>query len=50
MQLAVADMDIYENLTPGVLASRRQLLDGSQVVVLDTNLPAESIAWVAENC
>lgn len=50
MQLAVADMDIYENLTPGVLASRRQLLDGSQVVVLDTNLPAESIAWVVENC
>ena len=50
MQLAVADMDIYENLTPGVLASRRQLLDGSQVVVLDTNLPSESIAWVAENC
>ena len=50
MQLAVADMDIYENLTPGELASRRQLLDGSQVVVLDTNLPAESIAWVAENC
>ena len=50
MQLAVADMDIYEELTPGELASRRQLLDGSQVVVLDTNLPEESIAWVAENC
>ena len=50
MQLAVSDMDIYENLTPRVLESRRQLLDGSQVVVLDTNLPAESIRWVAENC
>ena len=43
MQLAVADMDIYENLTPGELASRRQLLDGSQVVVLDTNLTPELI-------
>ena len=50
MQLAVSDMDIYENLTPRVLESRRQLLDGSQVVVLDTNLPSESIQWVAENC
>ena len=50
MQLAVSDMDIYENLTPRVLQSRRQLLDGSQVVVLDTNLPAETVAWVAENC
>ena len=50
MQLAVSDMDIYENLTPRVLESRHQLLDGSQVVVLDTNLPSESIQWVAENC
>ena len=50
MQLAIADMDIYENLTPRVLQGRRQLLDGSQVVVLDTNLPAESIRWVADNC
>ena len=50
MQLAVSDMDIYEKLTPRVLQSRRQLLDGSQVVVLDTNLPAETVAWVAENC
>ena len=50
MQLAVSDMDIYENLTPRILESRRQLLDGSQVVVLDTNLPSESIQWVAENC
>ena len=50
MQLAVSDMDIYNHLTPQVLQSRRQLLDGSQVVVLDTNLPAETVAWVAKNC
>ena len=50
MQLAVSDMDIYDHLTPQVLQSRRQLLDGSQVVVVDTNLPAETVAWVAENC
>ena len=50
MQLAVSDMEIYDHLTPQVLQSRRQLLDGSQVVVLDTNLPAETVAWVAKNC
>ena len=50
MQLAVSDMDIYQNLTPRVLAGRKQLLEGSQVVVIDTNLPAESIAWLADNC
>jgi pseudouridine kinase len=50
MQLAVSDMDIYQNLTPQVLAGHQKLLSGSQVVVLDTNIPAESIAWIAENC
>ena len=50
MALAVSDMEIYEHLTPQALAQRRKLLDASQVVVLDTNIPEESIAWLAENC
>ena len=50
MALAVSDMDIYRHLTPHVLAARQKLLCGSQVVVIDTNIPAESIAWLADNC
>nr|WP_325212751.1 PfkB family carbohydrate kinase [uncultured Oscillibacter sp.] len=50
MALAVSDMEIYRHLTPQALAQRRKLLDASQVVVIDTNIPAESIAWLAENC
>lgn len=50
MALAVSDMEIYRHLTPQALAQRHKLLDASQVVVLDTNIPAESIAWLAENC
>ena len=50
MALAVSDMDIYRHLTPHVLSQRQKLLCGSQVVVIDTNIPAESIAWLAENC
>ncbi len=50
MALAVSDMEIYQHLTPQALAQRRKLLDASQVVVTDTNIPAESIAWLAENC
>ena len=50
MALAVSDMDIYRHLTPQVLAQRQKLLCGSQVVVIDTNIPAESIAWLSENC
>ena len=50
MALAQHNMEIYSHLTPQLLSQRRALLDGSQVVVLDTNIPEESIAWLAENC
>ena len=50
MALAVSDMEIYRHLTPQALAQRHKLLDASQVVVLDTNIPEESIVWLAENC
>lgn len=50
MALAVSDMEIYRHLTPQVLAQRRKLLDGSRAVVVDANIPEESVAWLAENC
>lgn len=49
MELAISDMDIYEHLTPAFLASRAPLLNSAQVVVVDTNIPADSIAWIAEH-
>ena len=49
MALAVSDMDIYRHLTPQVLSQRQKLLENSQVIVVDTNIPAESIAWMAEH-
>lgn len=49
MALAVNDMDIYDHVTPAYLQSRRALLDNAQLVVIDTNIPAESIAWLCEN-
>ena len=49
MALAVSDMDIYEHLTPAFVASRAPLLNNAQVVVMDTNIPADTIAWVAEH-
>ncbi len=50
MALAVSDMEIYHHLTPRMLAQRQKLLSGSQLVVVDTNIPQESICWIAENC
>lgn len=50
MAWAVSDMEIYRHLTPQALAQRQKLLSASQAVILDTNLPEESIQWVANNC
>lgn len=49
MELAVSDMDIYRHVTPAFLASRSTLLNSAQLIVVDTNIPAESIAWLTEN-
>ena len=50
MELAVADMEIYDHVTPAFLRSRAALLNNAQLVVVDTNIPEASIAWLAENC
>ena len=50
MALALSDMEICRRITPAYLAKNLPLLNGAQVVVLDTNLPAESVAYLAENC
>ncbi len=47
MALAVSDMEIYAHMTPAFLSSRSKLLQNAQLVVVDTNIPAESIAWLA---
>ena len=49
MALAVSDMEIYQHVTPAYLQSRRALLDNAQVIIVDTNIPAESIQWLCEN-
>ena len=46
MTLAVSDMDIYERLTPAALEPKLPWLRDAQVLVLDANLPAETIAWL----
>lgn len=49
MDLALSDMDIYRHITPAFLASRAQLLQNAQLVVVDANIPGESIRWLAEH-
>ena len=50
MALAVSDMEICRKITPGYLAANLPLLQNAQVVVADANIPAESLAYLAENC
>ena len=50
MALAVSDMSICEKITPEYLAENLSLLQNAQVVVADTNIPAESLRYLAENC
>lgn len=50
MRLAVSDMEVCREISPAYLAENRAFLDGAGAVVLDANVPEESIRWLAENC
>ena len=49
MALAVSDMSICDRITPEYLAANLTLLQNAQVVVADTNIPQESLIYLAEN-
>jgi len=50
MELAVADMEIYDCLTPAFFQSRTALLASAQLIIADANIPAASLRWLADNC
>lgn len=49
MKLAISDMDVCKRITPEYLANNIQLINGAKAVVIDTNIPVESIEWLAKN-
>ena len=50
MVMAVSDMEICDRITPEYLAANLDLLNNAQVVVVDANIPEESVRYLAENC
>ena len=50
MALAVSDMEICKKITPTYLAGNLNLLQNAQLVIVDTNIPQESLIYLAENC
>ncbi|MBR2895685.1 MAG: MarR family transcriptional regulator, partial [Oscillospiraceae bacterium] len=49
-ELTMYDTSIYEKVTPAFLAAQMPLLHHAQLIVIDTSIPAESIAWLVDNC
>lgn len=50
MEAAVSDMKILEEITVEYLRSKAYLIKGSKIVVMDTNIPEESIEFVVDLC
>lgn len=50
MVMAISDMDIYRHITPQYLETRMDEINKAKVVVVDTNIPTESIAYLAKRC
>ena len=50
MAMALSDMAICERIDPAYLAANMAVLNNAQVVVADTNIPRESLVYLAENC
>ena len=50
MRLAISDMAICDRITPDYLTENLDLLNRAAAVVMDANLPEESIRYLAKNC
>jgi len=50
MEIAVSDMQILEEITVEYLRSKAYLIKESKIVVMDTNIPEESIEYVVDLC
>ncbi|HBY56679.1 MAG TPA: ribokinase [Candidatus Atribacteria bacterium] len=50
MELAVSDMQILEEITVEYLRSKAYLIKESKIVVMDTNIPEESIEYMVDLC
>jgi len=50
MEVAVSDMRILEEITVDYLRSKAYLIKESKIVVMDTNIPEQSIEYVVDLC
>lgn len=50
MALAVSDMEVAQRITPQYLEKNMGLLSNAQLVIADTNVPQESLEYLAAHC
>lgn len=50
MQLAISDMEIYENITPSYLEENLDMINDGVVCIADTNITQESLNYLMDNC
>ena len=49
LMAAVSDMEIVRNLTPAFMSERMDYINQGRAIVLDTNLPEETVVFLAQN-
>ncbi|WP_297597757.1 carbohydrate kinase [uncultured Cetobacterium sp.] len=49
MKIAISAMDLYENLTIEYIKSKKELIEESQLCIIDTNIPKETIEFILNN-
>lgn len=50
MVVSLANMDIYDALTPEMFAEKWSHIAAAHVVFIDTNIPADCLAYIIERC
>lgn len=50
MELAINDMDVMNCITPGFADSLADALNGAELVIIDANLPKETITHISNIC
>ena len=49
MQVAINDMNIIEQLNVAMLAAHEAMLAQSAIIIVDCNLPADTLAWIGRH-
>lgn len=49
LQSGISDMDIYEHITPEALERRKKTIDQALVCAADTNIPQQSLEYLADS-